>query len=606
MKKKILIIFSMLFILSLMLGFIGCDTFEKQQESVQEQIEKEEVVNFSTEINVVDYFGDGDTLINAELYDANGNKIRIKNGIILLDCLGEYKLVLKSGTTYIFKVVDQEGPIAILKDQESVVYKGKQVNLEIEFIDRAGASVVDYDIKVTFDDIELVLTDSYFIAEELGVYTVTVEATDSIGNINTTVISIESIETIYGEGIYVIPEQDNTKVITYREKYTEGENAGKYRTIIRKASSDSGFGYLTVKATKEAGLKPNTYYGLVIQIDSDNDKWCYYNPDNEWLTSRARPTVTFTVKTDEQGEYYKRWWVFYRLSSYFDFSYVGFHEYAYGQGVFLNVEPKPYDSAIIDNLATFEERNDDENGLYVKGLKRKSSDRAILSVEAKKEAGLLPNTQYDVIITAECDGGNKTNPAYYEVNDKWFIDTERKNIKTTVTTDSNGEFALSWFTHFKTGTYVKFTDVTIMRTPESAYGTGIGITLTHGIATIDTEVLSDGINAGKKIAVMYKDDGKDGAGKLTITANKTAGLKANTTYLVTMEIEVDRTDGEVGKNAYYDNNTNGSTPQWMAKPSASTCSFEITTDANGEFTVTFNTWWVGKSTFVKFNAITIE
>ena len=31
--------------------------------------------------------------------------------------------------------------------------------------------------------------------------------------------------------------------------------------------------------------------------------------------------------------------------------------------------------------------------------------------------------------------------------------------------------------------------------------------------------------------------------------------------------------------------------------------FEITTDENGEFTQTFNTWWVGKSTFVKFKAI---
>lgn len=190
MRKKLLTIFSVLFMLSLTRAFIGCNPTE------QKQIEQKETVNFATEINVSDYFGDGDSLINAELYDTNGEKVQIKNGIVFFDALGEYKLVLKSGTTYVFEVIDKEGPVAVLKDQESVVYKGEQVRLDVEFIDRAGASVVDYDLSVAFGENEVSVNDGYFVAEELGVYTVTVDATDSVGNEKTTVISIESIISI--------------------------------------------------------------------------------------------------------------------------------------------------------------------------------------------------------------------------------------------------------------------------------------------------------------------------------------------------------------------------------------------------------------------------
>ena len=585
MRKKWLLTFSMLFTVSLTFAFIGCNTVKK------EQVEKREVANFATEINVSDYFGDGDSLINAKLYDTKGEKVQIKNGIVFFDELGEYKLVLQSGTTYVFEVVDKEGPVAVLKDQESVVYKGEQVRLDVEFIDRAGASVVDYDLAVTFGENEVSVTEGYFVAEELGVYTVTVDATDSVGNENTTVISIESMESVYGKGIYVIPEQENAGVVTYREKYAEGEHAGKYRTVVRKDYNDTGFGYLTVKATEEAGLKPNTYYGLALRIDSDNDNWCYYNPDNEWLTKKSSPNVNFTVKTDERGEYYTRWRVFYSRASYFDFSLAEFHEYAYGQGIDLTVAPKP----LTTKLVAFDELNED--GLYIKGLKRSASDFATLTLQAKKEANLLPNTQYDVIITAECDGAY---PAYYEPYEKWFIDKDRTEIKYTVTTDDNGEFTLKSNSYFRTGTYVKFTGVTIEQTPESAYGEGIEITPLHGVATIGTELLKDGNNAGKQIVVMNKPNGKDGAGKLTVSASTAVGLKANTVYVVTMEIEVDRTDGNASGNGYYDQGN-----AWLAKPNAPTCKFEITTDANGEFTKTFNTWWVGKSTFVKFKAITI-
>ena len=75
-------------------------------------------------------------------------------------------------------------------------------------------------------------------------------------------------------------------------------------------------------------------------------------------SNKNSPNVNFTVKTDEQGEYYTRWWVFYSRSSYFDFSLVEFHEYAYGRGIDLTVEPKP----LTTNLVAFDELKNDGRG----------------------------------------------------------------------------------------------------------------------------------------------------------------------------------------------------------------------------------------------------
>ena len=147
---------------------------------------------------------------------------------------------------------------------------------------------------------------------------------------------------------------------------------------------------------------------------------------------------------------------------------------------------------------------------------------------------------------------------------------------------------------------MKFSNIEVEEIIGFAYGNGITITPVHGVAVIGEEILTEGDNAGKKIVVMSKTYTDGTAGKLTVSAAGEAGLTANTTYVVTVEIEVDRTDGNVGGNGYYDQGN-----AWLVKPNSPIAKFEITTDENGEFTRTFNTWWVGPSSTVKFKAITI-
>ena len=718
MKKNILIV--LLLILSLLFISVGCANKDNKS-----------VVNCGDEVDLTEFFGEEDSLLNAKFYDVNGKEIPIGNGIVYLNSLGEYKLVLKSGTTYVFSCEDLEGPIAALKDQPNVVYRGDSVSTETVFYDKAGSTVSSYELSVTYCGQSVEVADGKFIASERGDYLVTVNATDANGNSFKTEITVESIETVYGKGIYVMPEQDDAAVIVHREKYTDGENAGKYRTVIRKDFYDTGFGYLTIKATKDAGLKPNTYYGLTLRVDSEHDGWCYYNPDNEWLTKKSSPTVNFTVKTDENGEYFKRWWTYHSYSSYFDFSSVTFHEYVYGQGVDLVIKPvNTVDTVLSDqeiltgdnagkyikmltvNKGNFftmtitasaeaqlkanqnymvnmtidtdgaypavyeihtndgQEINDwfidkdnsllsfivntDQNGvftktyrvyvrgvssfvkfanieflpfsgyaygqgvsleitpkeglkvneelldktandgIFIKKLNRISSDFATLKVYVSSDAGLSANSEYKLTITAQCDG---EYPAYYQPNDEWFIDKEKTQITATVYTDENGEFEIKWNTYFNKGTYVRFTDVSLEK-QNSAYPLGVHIMPICGFGTVSEEPLSSGEDIGKKIIVINKESDSEGATKLTVSAVKAAGFKANTTYTVTMRIDTDKDSFW----AYYcTDNT------WLVKQSSPYATFEVTTDDNGEFIKTFNSVYFGKNcTYAKFSSIVFE
>lgn len=861
MKKIILLCFLSLF--SALFITMGCGGNEKIEKNV----------NCGDEINLLEFFNDSDSILNAKFFGIDGKEIAIENGVVYLSSIGEYKLVLNSGTTYIFSCKDLEGPIAVLKNQASVVYKGDFVNTDLSFVDRAGADVVSSNILVTFNGESVEVKDNKFLAECSGEYLITVNATDENGNNYVTEIKIESIETVYGKGIYVIPEQDDAGVIVSREKYLEGENAGKYRTVIRKDYYDTGFGYLTIKATVDAGLKPNTYYGLAITVDSEHDSWCYYNPDNEWLTKKSAPTVNFTVKTDEKGEFYKRWWTYHSYSSYYDFSSVTFHEYAYGQGIDLKLSPvnatslvqkdeeilsgadagkyiktltvnkgdffvmnvsataeanlapnssyrvnmtidtdgeypavyeihtidgvdyndwfidkdnsllsfkittdnngafaqsyrvyvrsvssyvkfskidfalfngyvygdgidvemKPTDlskmTAVDEEITSGEdagklckkiivrggsffrlkinvsknrgllpeqgyimrvklltdgdypavyeahrtdgvEYNDwfidkdnpyfevkvttdkdgqikkewqvyvngkcsyvktasvefiefngyaygegidltvepktkdltvvDElldknsgNHLFIKRLNRKSSNFALLSVSANKDAGLMPNSAYLLTITATCDG---VYPAYYQEKDEWHINTEKTQFNVYVYTDDSGEFNISWNTYFRTGTYVKFTAIDLEHI-NYAYPLGVYINPNCSFGVVEGQEITEGVDVGKKVVVLKKDASIEGASKLTISAVKQAGLKANTTYTVRMRIDTDKDSFW----AYYCTDN-----AWLVKQSEPYAEFEVTTDENGEFEKLFNKVYFGKNcTYAKFSEIII-
>ena len=586
MKKIILLcllsLFSTLFIT---MGCIGNQTVNK-------------TVNCGEEINLLEFFDDGDSILNAKFFGVDGKEIPIENGVVYLNNIGEYKLVLNSGITYIFSSEDLEGPIAVLKNQSSTVYKGDYVSVDLSFVDRAGAEVISANMSVTFDGQPVEVSDNKFLAENCGEYLITVNATDVNENNYVTEIRIESIETVYGKGIYVIPEQDDAGVIVSREKYLEGENAGKYRTVIRKDYYDTGFGYLTIKATVDAGLKANTYYGLSITVDSEYDSWCYYNPDNEWLTKKSSPTVNFTVKTDENGEFYKRWWTYHSYSSYYDFSSVTFHEYVYGNGVNLNLTTPLNNTSLVQKDEKVSTGKDE--GKYVKTLVVNKGDFFTMNLSATSEANLLPNKCYMVNMTIDTDG---EYPAVYEIHtvdgvdyNDWFIDKNNSLLSFKITTDDKGAFSHSYRVYVRSvSSYVKFSKVEIFLFNGYAYGQGIDLRVNSNNSDLTVKDVLLDANAGDNVYVKCLNRNNSNFATLSISANQSAGLNANSEYLLTVTATC---DGE--HPAYYQ-----VSEEWFIDCNKTQFSVTVYTDSNGEFSVKWNTYF-RTGTYVKFTAVDLE
>ena len=412
---------------------------------------------------------------------------------------------------------------------------------------------------------------------------------------------------VYGKGFKVVSETQNSTASEV--KITDGENAGKWYKQLTKESTAEGSGFLHISATAEAGLEANTQYIVSLGVEADGAWPGFYNEvkdengnqilaygDNFYRTSNT-PELVFYVTTDENGEFTRQWKnVFWKGGTYVKFTGLTALKSAYGNGLqayVFNKGDEAYLSDTVENLG-------DGTGIY-KIDRKYDGNKTIQRTLYFNGNGLKPNTKYDVTAIIDTDGH------YCQSQDAWTVKAGGNNkLQFTVTTDENGAFTQSYSTNFFSGTYVKFSNIEIDEVVGFAYGNGITITPTHSVATIGAEILTEGDNAGKKIVVMNKTSTEGTGGSLTVSATAEAGLEANKTYVVTMEIEVDRTDGNASGNGYYDNNTNGSTSQWMAKPNSSSCRFEITTDENGEFTQTFKTYWVGKSTSVKFKAITIE
>ena len=403
-------------------------------------------------------------------------------------------------------------------------------------------------------------------------------------------------EYVYGKGFSVVSETQNSTASEV--KVTEGENAGKWYKQLTKEETAEGGGVLTVSATAEAGLEANTQYivSLGVEVDgawpgfySENDDILAYG-DQFYRTSNT-PEWVFHVTTDENGAFTRLWKnIYWKGGTFVKFTNLTVLKSAYDKGLEVYVFNKGDESVINDTL----EKLADGTGIY-KINRTYNGNKTIQRTLYINGKGLEANKKYQITATIDTDGH------YCQIADAWTVKAGGSNkLQFTVTTDENGAFTQWYSTNFFSGTYVKFSDIEIGEIKPLAYGDGITITPTHGVATIGEEILTEGDNAGKKIVVMNKTHTEGTAGKLTVSATSKADLKANTVYVVTMEIEVDRTDGNASGNGYYDQGN-----AWLAKPNAPTCKFEITTDANGEFTKTFNTWWVGASSTVKFKAITI-
>ena len=569
--------------LSCLLVATACESNEAAQKEIKATLEQNTYVDFT------EYFQKGDTLINANLRGVDGKEIPLGNGSVYLEKQGAYKLTLVSGVTYVFDVQDLQGPIAVLENQAKTVYMGDVVKIDPIFKDFGGDEVAEWSYTVTKDGKNIEVNEhDEFVARETGEYIVGIVAKDENGHTKTTELTILSMESAYGRGVYAFATGYNGINVS-SEPYSEGNNEGKYRTVMRKSADFDGFGTLTITATEEAELKPDTLYELVFRVDTDCDEWCYYTPTNEWLIKESVPYVRLYIRTDDQGAYTQTWETFYRKdTTCFDITEVSFREYVYGEGIELALS-----SHIPTNVQVEDEKlSEGENtGKYIKTLTRKDSENVSLNLTVREDAGLKPNTGYTVLFIIDTDGDKY--PSYYEAYNAWWCNNKVNTFLYDITTDSNGCASIYALTHFGSGSYVRFTNIKII---EMKYGTGISLLPTvNSPEEIEKtlEELTEGEDKGKYIQKLTRL--KSGFGALTISANSDAGLKSNTEYLVTVYAE---TDGEFP--AYYQ-----PLNQWFIDTERNTFSFKVWTDENGVFTQNWQTYF-NKGTFVRFTDITFE
>lgn len=234
-------------------------------------------------------------------------------------------------------------------------------------------------------------------------------------------------------------------------------------------------------------------------------------------------------------------------------------------------------------------------GKWYKSITKTSgSDASSFTVTATEEAGLESNTVYLVSVVVDTDGAH---PAYYreatdatvKYGERFYLSAGKQNVVFYITTDENGEFTKAFNNcYWNSGTYVNFSGLTVMK---AAYDKGLQIVNYTGSQTNIVEGIVDSGN-DTAITQLTRKQG-NGNTNLYINATTDAGLKASTTYNVTVTVN---TNGK-----YYHE---ASPALWVINTSNNKINFEITTDANGEFSQYYLTQFT-EGSFAKFTDVEV-
>ena len=251
--------------------------------------------------------------------------------------------------------------------------------------------------------------------------------------------------------------------------------------------------------------------------------------------------------------------------------------YAYAENITLRIESEGAGVAVEEELTS--------ESKWIKKF-TKTGDAAFTAIYVNA-TGLKANTTYGVRVTVDTDG---TGVSFYNPNNAWFINTNLKTFVLDTVTDENGALETSTRSYFGGGTYAKFTDVTVM---EYVYGNGV--TVSAGVGINISAQGGEAIDGGKYVKTLSVPS--EGGTSLTIAATKHAGLQANAKYVVSVAMETDR-----AYPAYYSTDNAWLIGSDQSRP----CSFEITTDANGEFVKSYANVYCNGTQTVKYTGITIE
>lgn len=398
---------------------------------------------------------------------------------------------------------------------------------------------------------------------------------------------------VYGKGFDVTIGVPAFATLT-EIKETEGENTGKWYKSLTREISGEGASSFTVTADKDAGLEPNTVYLVSVKIDTDGTHPAYYREattetvkyGEKLYRMAGKSDTVFYVTTDENGEFIKTfdniWW---KNGTCVNFSGLTVMKAAYDKGLQI-VNYTNTQTNIVEGIV------DSGDGTAIMQLTRNGNNGVTsLYINATTDAGLTPNMSYDVTVSV-----TTTAKYYHEAqNPQWSMVYASGEINFSITTDANGEFSKYYDTQFIDGKYVKFADIEVVKTKISAYGTGVDLTLstTNGITQSEVE-----LNNGTWAKKLTRTNSNNVS--IAISANDKAELKANTSYLVTFDIETDANG--TGLTLYEVNNL------FFLHQTSTSYSFIVTTDSNGTFNRSYSCYFGGatNANYVTFTGITVS
>ncbi len=699
--KKILRSLTAIFVFCMVLGLCSCGGCNKKQngDSRGDKTafdEKNVTVNYRDVVYLPDYFTEKDDFSTAELFSPSGSRISMRDGNLYADTMGEYELVLhESRQIYHLDVADIEGPIVMLKDQNTTVYWGNEVAINPIIVDNVDkifdVDSVHYTVKKRGEEVRV--SDSIFLAEELGEYSLEFDVQDTAGNQAKPV-------TVNCEMPKVIVKPVGTK-ITLSDDIFKGliddGNSYSYETTITRVTEDGRSAVkdntITIEKDSIYKIKQTATCGeevIALNYIYRSENFMLYDFDDQdisMITTATQSGLTSSTSVKETAaEDYAvlvntsglgGWTTFYisglesnttydRISfdvtltktptkdkdslklSFYNKQGEGGHTIVKETGktqtatfsnittdnlgiakVYAYVHESGVTEFTIDNMIV--QRSTAVNlakGLYIafsggaKNVEKANTNTGYnilhldiqragwssLKIFATKEAGLKANTEYRVSVDVACDG---TYPSFYEEHDNpsrgndFVLGAPGGKITFLITTDRNGEFEKLWTTILlNTGqglTFAEFTGAEITENRGSLYGKGITVqpTLMYQQAeyTISEKLIRDGENAGKTYSSI-ENVTKAGKTMLTVSASRAAGLKADTSYKVAVDVACDGVYP-----SFYEEHPGGN--DFVFGAPGGKIEFYVTTDANGEFTKTWETLWLNGATYVDFTGIAI-
>ena len=396
-------------------------------------------------------------------------------------------------------------------------------------------------------------------------------------------------------------------------KSSEKENKKTGYSTLHLDVQSEGWSTLKIFATKEAGLKPNTVYSVTVNVACDGVYPAFYEQHeggNDFILSKPGGEISFVITTDGNGAFEKVWNTIYlntgQKLSYVEFNSIKITENKgsmYGKGI--AIQPYPLNAAALYNVVEKTATSGKYMGKTYTRIEQITREGYTgLSVSASKAAGLKPNTKYTVTVDVVCDGNS---PSFYEQHSEgndFILGNPGGQIKFVITTDKNGAFEKTWDTiYLNVGqglSYVDFTGISFAENKGSVYGGGITVLPSQlnaaALYTVTEHMISGGQNSGKTYTRIEKIT-REGYTTLTVSADKTAGLKANTKYTVTLQVVCDG-----AYPAFYE----AKSDEFILAGPGGDITFDIKTDGNGTFEKVWNTIYLNTGqglTFVDFTAI---